>query len=358
VTEDNHQTSDTPGPDKSLGEPGPALPFDTFAGGDVAITIKGLGGEEFKIISPTAQLEQIGELLRGKRRGWGIRTFVISIFASTATLFLSGAIAAGFQYVSWANTVIVSNANDRVAKARDVFSEAMRTVGDRYTATRDFIPALQELVNIQTTADSNLAKTASDLNRKQMTDYYDKLKQWNVEYNGLLVKIDYDLDRQIYLLTGTNPGNPVTYTKTAKVDCTQFITEQMRKVGYEQHSLKAQFAIINYCFGLISTAIDNVKSKALSDKTFKIDDGAKTAFYKSLDDVNSTTNTFQCYAKQRQEFYIGQIATSVVSPITLLRLSFYEHAYGHDYVLDYVFNGRRPAALAHFKSADTRCDPS
>lgn len=358
LTEDNHQTSEPPPTDKPLGEPKPTLASGTLAATDVAIIVKSEGGEEFKITSPTAQLEQIGESLRGKPKGSGIRTLVISILASTATVVISGAIAAGFQYVSWANTVIVSNATDRVAKARDALNTALSTIGDRYTATRDFVGALQELVNNKTTGDNNLAKMTSDIDRTRMNDYYDKYKQWRVGYNALLLKIDYDLDRQIYLLAGTNPRNSVDSAKTENVDCTQFITEQMRKVGYDPHSLKAQFAIINRCFLLISGTIEGLKTKALSDTAFTIDGKAITALNDSLDDVNTTTNTFQCYAKQRQEFYISQIGASVVSPVTLSQLSFYEHAYGHDYVVDYVRKEHKSAALAHFTSADIRCDPS
>jgi hypothetical protein len=358
LRETSHQNPQTPTTAKSPERPEPTLRSDTLAAGDVAIVVKAESGEEFKITSPAAQLEQIGELLRGKRKAWGIRTLVISISASTATLVLSGAIAAGFQYVSWANSVILSNATDRVAKAHDTFNEAMTTIGARWMATRDFVPTLQELVNNQSTADSNLAKLSFDLERTRMADYYDKLKQWNVGYNGLLAKIEYDLDRQIYRATQTNAGDPVSNKRTTQVDCSKTITEEMRKVGYEQHSLKAQFAIIHYCFGLISATIDSLRNKALSDKSVKIDDTASAALDDSLGHVNTTANIFQCYAKQRQEFYIDQIAASITNPLALLQRSVYEHTYGPAYMRNYVQQRRKPAVLDHFKTADMRCDPT
>lgn len=305
--EDTYQTSQTPPADEPLGERGAIISSDVSAAGDVTIVVKGQRGEQFQITSPTSQLEKIGELLRGKSKGSGIRTLMISIVASTATLVLSGAVAAGFQYVSWANTVIVSNANDRVAKARDAFNGAIIAIGERLMASRNFVTALQDLANNQAPADSSLGKVTIDLDHARMTDYYDKLKQWNVGYNALLARIDYDLDRRIYLLANENLANPVSFTKTQKVDCKGYVTEQMRKAGYDQHSLKAQFAIINYCFGLIYKTIEGVESKILSDKKFRFDAEAKKAVDGSLDDVNTTTNTFQCYAKQRQEFYVSQI---------------------------------------------------
>jgi len=332
------------------------LPSNASAAGDVTITVKGQSGEEFQITSPTGQLEKIGELLRGKSKGSGIRTLVISISASAATLVFSGAIAAGFQYVSWANTVIVSNASDRVAKARDAFNEAIKAIGDRYMASRNFVTALQDLANNQATADSNLGKITIDVDHARMSDYYDKLKQWNVGYNALLVRIDYDLDRRIYLLANENLENPVASAKTKEVDCKGYVTEQMRQAGYDQHSLKAQFAIVNHCFVSISKIVDDLETKILSDKKFRFDDEAKKTVDASLDDVNTTTNTFQCYAKQRQEFYVSQIGDSVINPLTLIRLFFYEHAYGHDYLIDYMRKIRRPAALAHFKVEDMQCD--
>jgi hypothetical protein len=231
-------------------------------------------------------------------------------------------------------------------------------IGDRYLASRNFVTALQDFANNQAAADSNLGKVTTDLDRARMTDYYDKYKQWSVGYNALLVRIDYDLDRRIFLLANENLTNPVVSAKTKNIDCKGYVTEQMRKVGYDQHSLKAQFAIINYCLGSISKTIDGLEVKILSNKNFRFDDQAKKTADDSLDDVNTTTNTFQCYAKQRQEFHVSQIGDSVINPISLLRLFYYEHTYGHGYAINYLREKRKPAALDHFKDEDKQCDPT
>lgn len=378
MSEDTRQTSATPLPGKPLDEGKHILPSDAAATGSVTIVVKGQSGEQFQITSPTAQLETIGELLRGKNRGSGVRTLIISILASTATIVLSGAIAAGFQYVSWANSVIVANANDRVTKAHDAFVEAVNAIGDRYMASRNFVAALQELasyqatdneaaishasnpqtVNSQTVNDGNLTKMAMELDHARLTDYYDKITQWKVGYNALLVKIDYDLDRRIFLLAGTNPGNPVSITKTNNVKCKGYVTEQMRQVGYEQHSLKAQFAVINFCFESIYNAMETLENKIKSDKSYKLDSTTKKTVDDSLDDLNTTTNTFQCYAKQRQGFYVSQIGESVLNPITLAKLFFYEHVHGNAYVRDYLHKQQMKAALDNLTSEDEQCDPT
>ncbi len=339
---------------KSSGEPN----SDALLPGDVTIVVKGTGGAEFKITGQASDIQKIGDLLRGQSKGWGIRTLAISVGASAATIIFSGLIGSQFQFSSWANTVTVDNAKDRRDKAREAFNEAMNAIGGRETATRAFIIALQNLVDSQSTPDHNLPKLNLDIDRKQVTNYYDTLGQWNIAYNALLARIDYDLDRQVYLLAGTNPGNPVTYTKTKKVDCSKFVTEEMRNAGYDQHSLKAQFAIINYCFNSISTTVEELKAKALSGTAFTIDRNATTALNNSLDDLNTTANTFQCYAKQRQEFFISQIGSSVIGSAKLFYLSALETIHGHQYVINYLRTERQPAALDHFKSSDRRCDPS
>jgi hypothetical protein len=357
MAEDNPQVTDAPPASKASGEPNP----DSLLPGDVTIVIKGTGGAEFKITGQASEIQKIGDLLRGRPKGWGdfFRTATIAAAASVTTIIFSSLVGSQFQFSSWANTVAVDNAKDRRDKAREVFSEAIKAIGKRLTATRDFVQTLQTLVSSPSTPHKNLPELNLDLDRARMTNYYNTLKEWNVAYNALLATVDYDLDRQVYLLTETNRGNPVSYTKTKNVDCSKFITEQMRmpNVDYEQHSLKAQLAIINRCFSLISETIEGLKTKALSDTAFPMDD--KVAELNSrLDDVNTMTNTFQCYAKQRQEFYNSQIGSSVMGSAKLFYLLTLESIYGHPYMLSHVRAQRKPAALDHFKSSDARCDPS
>ena len=354
VAEDNSQVASSAPAYNLSDEP----KVDALTPGDVTIVVKGTSGAEFKITGQASDIQKIGDLLRGQPRGWGIRTLAISIGASAATILFSGLIGSQFQFSSWANTVTVDNAKERRNKATDTFNEAINAIGERQTAMRAFVTTLQNLVGSQTTSDRNLLKFNFELDRVRMTNYYDTLKHWNVAYNALLARIDYDLDRQAYLLAGTNPGNPVTYTKTKKVDCSKFITEQMRNVGYEQHSLKAQFAIINYCFYSIATRIEDLKSKALFDTAFTIDNKTMMALNDSLDELNTTANTFQCYSKQRQEFYISQVGSSVIGSAKLFYLSALETVRGHQYVVNYYRAERRPAVLEHFKSSDEHCDPS
>jgi hypothetical protein len=329
--------------------------------GDVTIVIKGTGGAEFKITGQASEIQKIGDLLRGRPKGWGdfLRTAAIAAAASVTTIIFSSLVGSQFQFSSWANTVAVDNAKDRRDKAHEAFNQAITAIGKRLTATRDFVSTLQYLVSSQTTAHKNLPELNLDLDRARMKNYYDTLKEWNAAYNALLATVDYDLDRQVYLLTGTNLGNPVSYTKTKNVDCSKAITEQMRmpNVDYEQHSLKAQLAIINRCFSLIYGKIEDLKTKALSDAAFTIDDKVLAALNSSLDDVNTMTNTFQCYAKQRQEFYNSQIGSSVIGAVELFYLLALESIHGHEYVVGRMREQRRPAALAHFKSSDVRCDP-
>jgi hypothetical protein len=131
----------------------------------------------------------------------------------------------------------------------------------------------------------------------------------------------------------------------------------MRNVGYEQHSLKAQLAIINRCFSLISETIEDLKTKALSDTAFRMDDKVLDALNSRLDDLYATTNSFQCYGRQRQEFYNSQIGSSAIDGVEAFYLYALQSIFGHQYVVSYVRAQRKPAALEHFNSSDARCDP-
>ena len=335
-----------------------ATTADPLLPGDVRLVVKGTSGAQFTITGQASDIQKIGDLLRGRSKDWGIRTLGISIVASVATIVFSGLIGSQFQFSSWANTVTVDNAKDRRDKARDTFNESISAIGQHQITMGAFVETLQYLVDHPAAPERNLTKLNFELDRARMKDYYEKIGQWKAAYNALLARIDYDLDRQVYVLTETNQGNHVWFAKTTKVDCSRYITEQMRNVGYEQHSLKAQFAIINFCFNSISAKIEDLKQRALFDTAFMIDGKTTAALEKSLDDVNTMTNTFQCYAKQRQEFYISQISASVIGSVKLFYLSALEAAYGHQYVRDHLHSQRKPAALEHFKLSDERCDPS
>ncbi len=330
---------------------------------DVTIAVKGTGGAEFKITGQASEIQKIGDLLRGRPKGWAdfFRTASIAAAASVTTIIFSSLVGSQFQFSSWANTVAVDNAKDRRDKAHEAFNQAITAIGKRLTATRDFIPTLQSLVSSQSTPHENLSKLNFELDRSRMNNYYDELKEWNVAYNALLATVDYDLDRQVYLLTGTNSGNLVSYPKTKNVDCSKSIIEQMQMptVDYEKHSLKAQFSIINFCFRSISDKIDDLKTKIFSDTAFTTGDKALAAELNSrLDDLNTMTNTFQCYAKQRQEFYNSQIGRSVIGAVELFYLLALESIRGHEYVVSHMHEERRPDALEHFKSSDVRCNPT
>jgi hypothetical protein len=365
MPDNDPQVKDAPPASKASDETNPnaVLARDvTVLPSDVTIAIKGTGGSEFKITGQASEIQKIGDLLRGRPKGWGdfLRTAGIAGAASVTTIIFSSLIGSQFQFSSWANTVAVDSAKDRRDKAREAFNEAISAIGKRLTVTRDFISTLQDLVSSQSTPHENLPELNLELDRARMKNYYDTLDEWKAAYNALLATVDYALDRQVYRLAGTNPGNPVSYTKTQHVDCSQMITEQMRRpdVAYEQHSLKAQLAIINRCFNLISAKIEELKTNALSNAAFTLDPKVLDTLDHQLDDVDTTTNTFQCYAKHRQEFYNSQIRTSVIGATKLFYLRALASMYGQEYALSYLHAQQKPAVLEHFKSSDSSCDRS
>ena len=190
----------------------------TILPSDVTIAIKGTGGSEFKITGQASEIQKIGDLLRGRPKGWGdfLRTAGIAGAASVTTIIFSSLVGSQFQFSSWANTIAVDSAKDRRDKAREAFNEAVNAVGKRLIATRDFISTLQDLVSSQSAPQKTLPKLNLELDRERMKNYYDALDQWKEAYNGLLATVDYSLDRQVYRLAGINLDNRVSNTKTKK----------------------------------------------------------------------------------------------------------------------------------------------
>jgi hypothetical protein len=97
MAEDNPQVTEAPPASKASGEPNP----DTLVPSDVTIVIKG-SGAEFKISGQASEIQKIGDLLRGRPKGWrdAFRTAVIAGAASLITIFFSSLVDSQFQFSS------------------------------------------------------------------------------------------------------------------------------------------------------------------------------------------------------------------------------------------------------------------
>jgi hypothetical protein len=313
---------------------------DIVDSGDVAIFVEDEKGARFRVTSRTSQIQQLGDLLRGRPKGVDFRTVLASVAATIGTIILTSAIGSGFQYVSWLNSIRLQSASDRTTKAGEVYEKAAMAIGTRYYATFSYLAAVQAAVNTKDNSERIIAKETTDENQKTVAFYYDELKDWNTGYDLLLTAIDYNLDRSIFRSAAISIKNPVSANQTNKVDCTSPLNKEMDDVGMDRRSLKGQFAVIRTCFMRVTTDFDALKAKAISDHAVVIDNTTKEKAEDRLSAINSMSNVFRCYALRRIEYYQGLKELAIISPNT---------------VYQRFVNWRKQLALDQFTSADQQC---
>jgi hypothetical protein len=307
---------------------------------DVSIVIQAQNGARFTVASTTDQLQQIGELLRGKPKGFDRRTVLTSIAVTIGTLFLSSLIGGAFQYASWLNSIRLQNATDHAAKAAAVYEKAIAAIGTRRFATISYLQAAQNIVDKKEGAAGNLSKALVDQDQRDMAGYSDALKAWNTGYDQMLTDIDYALDQPAFLAAGVSTRNLISAKQTEKVDCAFSLNEQMDKAGMDRRSLKGQFAVIALCFGRATPEVDQLRTKSLTDHEVTISDQVKSTAENRLEAISSMSNVFRCYAQQRLTYYYGLKERAILSPAAILRD---------------VLNRQSQIASEHFTAADQRC---
>jgi hypothetical protein len=251
----------------------------------------------------SAQLEQIGERLRGKSRFSVFNSILLPLVVSVATIVLSSL----FQYVSWINSVRLQNANDIAAKAVDTYSKVDAVMGQRRYASLLFSSSLQ--TSVQMVDRENPVGTFDfELRKRRFNSYYNHLREWNEQYDRLLTDIDYDLDRPLFSRAGLeSEGVRIFNAKISKINCTLSLPEQLEDLGLNKDSLKLRFAGINHCFIDIHKMLSTQKNLVTSDSSANLQEV-------DLGAIQTMGNEFRCHALRRIDYYNRQKERSILSP--------------------------------------------
>jgi hypothetical protein len=292
----------------------------------------------YRLITGSGQLEEIGNLLRGKQKFSFFYSIGLPVLVTLATVAFTTAI----QYISWLNSIRLQAATEQASRAASVYDKIATNIGDRYYSIFLFIPSLMDIVDRTGAEETDITKYASTLDIQRMSSYYDQLKRWEESYDQMLASADFNLDRPILLpIKEIKERNPISNDVLGKIDCNQSMIGQMDHLGLSKHSLKVQFAILNHCFGVVTEKFDSYNSKAIADGKFKIDAKMKEDMENSQANLNAMNNIFRCNAIRRVAFFNAEKEFAIVSPLTLVR---------------HFANSKKTRITDHLSKVDAQCN--
>jgi hypothetical protein len=245
--------------------------------------------------------------------------FFYSIGLPVLVTLATVAFTTAIQYISWLNSIRLQAAAEQASRAASVYDKIATNIGDRYYSIFLFIPSLMDIVDRTGTEETYITKYTSTIDIQRMSSYYEQIKRWDESYDQMLASADFNLDRPILLPIGEIKERNSITTDLGKSDCNQSMIGQMDHLGLSKHSLKAQFAILNHCFGAVTEKLDLYNSKAIADKNFKIDAKMKEDMEHAQANLNAMNNVFRCNAIRRVAFFNSEKAFAIVSPLTLVR---------------------------------------
>jgi hypothetical protein len=278
----------------------------------VEVTVRIEQQQPNQYVIQTSQLERIGALVRGKT----------SIVKSIILPFIVSALTAGaIPYITWVASMNLQHATDRAEKGTSVYEKAATAIDQRWNATNDFFGTIMHTVNEPpngSDANSGLYKAALDLQATRWTSYYNALKAWKEDYDGILENIDYALDRPILAqIAPTDVANKITSARTKKVNCERkslSLADQLHNAGYVRYSLKAQFAIIGFCLEQIDQQLG--RPQAIVNGPLKNAQNIETL----LNNTSEMSNYFHCYADWRLQYFYRQKQNATLTITKVLTL--------------------------------------
>ena len=274
----------------------------------VSVVVEPTADKKYKIA--TTDLKAIASQLRSKSTFSVFNSVILPIGVTILTALATTAIGQVFQYISWKNSTNLQAAEDRTKRGTAAYARAASEIQERLYATIVFVPAVLDLTNRKEPIELALYNLDSSLIKKRFVAYYDQIKKWNVSYEQILGEIDFGLDRPIKI-------HETTHQAIIKdVDCSNSLLAQMKLVGMNANSLKLQFATIKWCFEHAKAllAFDEARKKAVTDKSFVMDQSLARAADDSLGAISSMSNIFRCYALSRIEFLKDQEEPSIYVP--------------------------------------------
>ena len=274
----------------------------------VSVVVEPTDDKKFRIA--TTDLQTIASQLRSKSKFSVFNSVIIPIGVTILTALATTAIGQVFQYISWKNSTNLQAAEDRTKRATAAYTRASSEIQERLYATIVFVPAVRDLINRKEPLELALYNLESSLIKNRFVAYNDQIKKWNVSYEQILGEIDFGLDRPVKIHETTHQAI------IQRVDCSKSLPEQMKLVGLNANSLKLQFATIKYCFANAKAllAFNDAREKAVTDKSFIMDQSLADAAEDSLSAINSMSNIFRCYALSRIELLKDQEEPSIYVP--------------------------------------------
>ena len=304
---------------------------------EASVYVEQAGRNKYKIQSD--QLERIGEQLRGRRFSV-LHTIIMPLMVTAFTLFLTSFL----QYVSWANSVSLQKATDLVDNARRAYERAADAIGKRQYATATFFPSLKDLAretkpsvepetnardvknnvkNRKSAEGSPLRASAaveleiplykSDLDKSQRryASYYTQVQHWNENYDRMLYDIEYALDRPVFSQI-QKEVQKTNRTKFKTIDCSNSLTEELKRLQFNSDSLKLRFAAIDQCFKNTDDALDKLIDDAKQTTKLVYDEQFSQQYKYNLKRLRMVENVFRCYMLGRINYYTDQKELSIL----------------------------------------------
>ena len=340
---------------------------------DVLVFVEKDGADRFKIRSE--QLEQIGE----KLRGFSIfNSVILPLMVSAATVFFTGL----FQYISWTNEVRLREATEIANRAMKSSAEVAAAIGERYYATYIFMSALRELAaekpNPETSAPTAYRRSETtgssgsyssepenpdlfaeqnvrlptaisslnyNLNKQRYNAYYKQLKKWNESIDTLLTQVDYTFDRPIFIQSIGNQKEAHQnlagfYPKMNKIDCSEPLTKELKKLKLDTDSLGIRLVGINYCLMRLNASLR--EHTRANIKSINWTDDYHRQLEDRLSDIATMATQLRCYALHRVDYYNSMKEQSIISPFSVWK---------------WLTNGWKKDAQRHFRDTAMLCDP-
>jgi hypothetical protein len=367
---------------------------------DVSILVEQDGTDTNKYKIQSDKLQEIGAQLRGRREFSIFHNIILPVGATLLTLGFTSL----FQYVSWYNSIEVQRATDVADKATRAYENSAAAIGARHYATFVFVPSLRDLIEAKAKTvlshmaqdkgtkkrvvvftqanskeqnpgvkrsppgemaqsteqpkddDISLHKNALDIREKRFASYYTQLKLWNENYYRLLTDIEYTLDRPVFASAGkkiqNSPFSKSLWDKMAEINCSNPVTDELKKLRVNENSLKFRFAAINWCFVEVHNGLDKLMDGALKTPRPSLDDLTQSKIKSQLEALLAMADEFRCYAQQRIDYYNSQKELAIVSPKN-----------ARTWLIDITrkegsTSTRARRAQKHFKDAAGRCAPT
>lgn len=253
----------------------------------------------------TADLESIGAQLRGKKAFSIFYSVGLPILISILTVIGTTLVGQFFQYVSWRNSTLLTNATERSSLATATYQKASHAMSARYYATRLYLSAALD-INRKDDPENKFSQMQIAADKLIFTAYDEALKSWADTYDQLASDLDFHMDRPI--LRGSER---VSTKDFANLKCDQMLTSELQRLKLNVYSLKVQFAAIHYCFAKALVEFDYERKKAVADRTYVISRREETQASQANENVRSMSNEFRCYAQHRLATFDEQKRKSI-----------------------------------------------